>query len=115
MRRAHRFDGFLEMTGAAVGQIIARHGGDDDVPEAQALGGFGHAGGFAGIERERLGGGHRAKLAGAGAAVAANDERGGAFAPAFPMIRTPRTFANGVELQLAEQLACARTSPWSAA
>ena len=77
---------------AAVLQIIACHSGNDDV----------------GFERERFGGADRAKAARTSAAVARNHERRRAFAPAFPMVRALRAFADGVQLQLVEQAARAR-------
>ena len=42
-------DGLGEVPGAAVGQIVPGHGGDDDVFELQAAGGFGDAGRFVGF------------------------------------------------------------------
>src|SRR5213076_3084879 len=47
---------------------------------------------------------------GARAAVAGNHERRRALAPALPVVRTFRALANGVQLQLVEQVACARES-----
>ena len=58
---AHCFDRLAEMFRAAVGQVVARHGGDDDVLQAHPAGGLGHARGFIGFEGERFGGGRRRK------------------------------------------------------
>ena len=53
------------MLRAAVLQIVARHGGDDNVPQPHPARRLGHALRLVGFERERLGGADRAKAAGA--------------------------------------------------
>jgi hypothetical protein len=68
-----------------------------------AAGGFGDAGRFAGVQRERFGGADGAEAAGAGAMVAGDHESGGALAPAFPMVGAFGALANGVELEFIEQ------------
>ena len=102
---AHRFNRLAEMFGATVLQIIARHRRDDDVLEPHPSRSLGHPVRLIRLERERLGRGHRAKSAGARAAVARDHERGRAFAPAFPMVRTLRALADGVEFEFVEQRA----------
>jgi hypothetical protein len=100
---AHGLDGFAEMISAAVFQIIARDGGDDDVIEFHAAGGFGDAHRFVGFEREGLGGFDGAEGAGARAVVAGDHEGGGAFAPAFPVVGAFGAFADGVEAEIVEE------------
>ena len=55
------------------------------------------------LERERLRGLHRAKSAGARAALARDHHGRGALAPAFPAIRALRAFANGVQTQIGNE------------
>ena len=85
--------------------VVARHGGNDDVLQPHPAGGFGHAERFVSLERERLGRADRAKAAGACAAVAGDHEGGRAFFPALPMIRALRALADGVQLEFAQQIA----------
>ena len=96
------------MIGAAVGQVIASHGGDDDMLELHAPRRFGDTRGFVPFKWKRLGRVYSAEAACAGAAVAGDHESGGAFAPAFPVVRAARAFANGVQLQFVKQGARAR-------
>ena len=90
---------------AAVGEVVAGDGGDDDVLEFEALRGGGDAGGFVGFEGEGFRGGDGAEAAGARAAVAGDHEGGGAAAPAFPMVRALGAFADGVEVEVREEIA----------
>ena len=112
IHRAHALDDILKMRRAAIGQIIARHGGDDDVIELHPPRGFGDAFRFVILECLRFAGIHRAEATRARAAIAGDHKSGGAFAPAFPMVRAARTFTNGVEIQVVDEIArgevCAR-------
>ena len=94
---AHRLDRASEMVRAAVRHVVPGNGGDDDMPEPQAVGGVGHSGRFVRFQGKRFGGCHRAETASTRAAVAADHESGGALAPAFPMIRARGALAHGVE------------------
>ncbi len=88
---------------AAILQIVARDGGNDDVFELQSSHGFGDALRFVFLERERFRGADRAKAAGPGAAFARDHHRRGALAPAFPAIRALRAFADGVQPQIGDE------------
>src|SRR5881628_3068975 len=92
------------MIGAAIGQIVARHGGDDDMIEAHAAGGFSDAGGLIEFQRKRFCGSDGAESASAGAAVAGDHEGGGSFAPAFPMVGAFGAFADGVKPEVLEEV-----------
>ena len=87
----------------AIGEIIARHGGDDDMLEPEALHPLSHTLGFILLERERFRRIHRAKTAGSGATVSSNHESGRAAAPALPAVRALRAFADCVEAQIGDQ------------
>ncbi len=97
-----------EMLRAAVLQIVARHRCDDDVPQLHPARRLRHAPRLVVFERQRLGGADRAKSAGARAAVASDHERRRALAPTFPVIRTFRALADGVQLQFVQQSAGVR-------
>jgi hypothetical protein len=99
------FDGLAEVAGAAIGQIVAGDGGDDNVFEVEAAGGFGDAGRLVRFEGEWFGGGDGAESAGAGAMIAGDHESGGGLAPAFPMVGAFGALANGVELEFLQERA----------
>ena len=91
------------MIRAAVLQIVARDGGDDDMLQFHPAHGFGHALRFVFFQRERFGGRDRAKSAGARAAIARDHHGRGPLAPAFPAVRALRAFANGVQPQIGDE------------
>ena len=92
-----------KMFGAAVFQVIARDRGNDDVFQLQSPDGFGNPLRFIFLERERFRRTHRAKSAGAGAALARDHHGRGALAPAFPAIWALRALANGVQTQIGNE------------
>src|SRR5687767_8751152 len=85
--RAHRFDGLPEMFSTAVIKVIAGHGRDDNVLEVHTARGFGDALRFVEFKRQGFGGAHGTETARPGATIAGDHERGGALAPALPMVR----------------------------
>ena len=87
----------------SVAEIVAGDGGDYDVAEAHAAGGFGDALRFVGFEGVGLGGFDGAETAGAGAFFAGNHEGGGALAPAFPAVRALGLLANGHQFQVCDE------------
>ena len=93
-------DALAEVLGAAVGQVVAGDGGDDDVPQAQAMAGLGQSVGL--VEGDGLGmpAIDRTEAARAGADVAQDHERGGSPGPAFRAIRASGTFADRLEPEL---------------
>ena len=103
IRLADGLDGLFEMLRSAVAQIVAGHGGDDDVAEIHPAGGLGDAVRFVGFERVGLGGFHGAESAGAGAFFAGDHEGGGALAPAFPAVRALGFLADGDQFQVGDQ------------
>ncbi len=100
---AHGLDGAGKVVRAAVRHVIASHGGDDDVVQAEALRGLGHALRLVRFEGEGLRRLHRAKTAGAGAAVARDHEGGRALAPAFPAVRALGLLAHGVQFEVGDE------------
>ena len=84
-------------------QIVARDGRDHDVLEPHPAHGFGDALRLVVFQREGFGRGHRAKPAGARAAVARDHERGRALAPAFPAVGALGGFADGVQPQVGHE------------
>jgi len=90
------FYGALEKVdaGAAVRQIIAINGRDNDVLQRQGRDRLGHAGGFADIDRARHAGAHVAERTGPRAGIAQNHEGGVLFRPALPDIRAGRFLAH---------------------
>ena len=102
---ADLLDGLAEVFGSAVLEIVAGHGGDDDVLEPHPAGGLCDARGFVGVQGQGLESRHGAEAAGAGATVAGDHEGRGAPAPTFPMVRAFGAFADGVELQFVQQRA----------
>src|ERR1041385_7385943 len=97
IERPHCLDGAAEMIRATIREVVARDGSNHDMIEPHPSRGFGDALGFVGFESKRPGCGYRAKPARPGATVAGDHERGGASAPAFPMVWAPCAFADGVE------------------
>jgi hypothetical protein len=99
---ADGFDGAGKMIGAAVGEVIAGNGRDDDVAQAHPTGGLGEAGRFFGVEWQGFGGGDSAESAGTSAVIAGDHEGGGALAPAFPMVGATGAFADRMKLKFTE-------------
>ncbi len=91
------------MIRAAIFQIVARDGGDNDVLQFHPPHRFGDPLRFVFFKRERFRCCHRAKSAGARATIAGNHHRRRALAPAFPAVRTLRAFANGVQTQIGNE------------
>jgi hypothetical protein len=101
---ASRFDSARKMMGATIREIVPCNSRDNDMTQTQSTGGFGNSSGLLLIEREWFGGRHGAESAGAGAVITRDHERGGAFAPAFPMVGTTGAFANGVKAEFTQQV-----------
>ena len=91
------------MLGAAVGEVVAVDGGDDDVAEAELGDGVGNPGGFAGVERLGVAGADVAESAGAGAGVAHDHHGGVALGPALADVRAGGFLADGDEAVLAHE------------
>ncbi len=88
-----------ELTGAAVGQVVAIDRGDDDVAQLHLRRGLGQAPRLVRVGQARgLAGVHVAVAAGAGAGVAENLEGGRPPAPALAHVRALRLLANRVQL-----------------
>src|SRR4051812_24736950 len=97
-------DRFGELGGAAVGEIVARHRGDDDVAQSHSLRGVGDAARLVGRRRcVWTSRGHVAEAARARADIAEDHERGGLAREAFRAIGTRQRFADGVEIARAQQ------------
>lgn len=96
-------DGFAEVFGAAIAEVVAGDGGDDDVAEVHAASGFCDAGGFVVFEGVWFGGFDGAESAGAGAFVTGDHECGGALAPAFPAVGALCFFADGDEFEVVDE------------
>ena len=90
-----------ERLGAAVGQVVPVHRGDDHVRQAHALHGLGQADRLQRVERLRRAVRHRAVGAVPGADVAQDHEGGGLVLPALADVGAARLFAHGVQPQLA--------------
>ena len=88
---------------AAVREIIAIDGGDDDVVQVEDLNRVRYPGGFAGIDRAGAAVRHRAIRARARADVAQDHERRGAMVPAFADVRAARVLADGVQVEAPHQ------------
>src|SRR5438552_9568830 len=88
---------------STIGQIVAGHGGEDDVLESHAPSAFGDARRLIGFQRKRFSGRDGTKVAIPGAAVSGNHECRRALAPALPVVGTSGAFANGVETEVFEQ------------
>ena len=98
-----RFDGLLEMLGAAIPEVIPGDGGNDDMAELHPAGRLRHAERFVRLEGIGLGGLHRAEAAGTGAFLTRDHEGGGALAPAFPAVRALGLLADGHQLQVRDE------------
>ena len=98
------FDGFSKVVRTAIGHVIAGYGGDHDMLEPESLDAFGYALGFVLLEGERFGSIHRAKAAGAGAAIAGDHKRGSAPAPALPAIWALGALADGMKAKVGNQI-----------
>lgn len=90
-------DGFGPEGGAAVGEVVAVDGGDDDVLEAEASEGFGDSSGFVAVGGWGLAGLDVTKSACSGAGVAQDHDGGDASVPAFADVWACCFFADGVE------------------
>ena len=100
---AHRQDAAAEVVGAAVGQVVARHGGDDDVAQAQPVRAprpRGPARRPPALRRSLV---DRTEAARPRADVAENHERGGAARVALGPVGAAGVFANRLQPQLAQQ------------
>ena len=74
------------MAGAAVREVVARHGCYDDIPEFHQCDAFGHAGGLSGVGGEGTSRSGGAEAAAPRADVAQNHEGRGPPAPAFRLV-----------------------------
>ena len=90
-----------ERLGAAVGQVVPVHRGDDHVREPHALHRLGQADRLERVERLRRAVRHRAVGAVPGADVAQDHEGGGLVLPALADVGAARLLAHGVQPQLA--------------
>ena len=99
---AHGFDRARKVLGTTVGDVVTRDGGDDDVIEAHAFGGFGHALRLVRLQREGFGRFDGAEAAGARAAVTGNHEGGGALAPALPAVWALRLLTHRVQFEIGD-------------
>ena len=100
---ANGFDGFLKMLGSSIAEVIASHGGDDDVAQFHATGGLGDAKWlifFEGIGFRSFNG---AESTGAGAFFPCDHESCRTLAPAFPAVRALSFFADGDEFEVGDQ------------
>ena len=102
-RQAHGQDATAEVFGAAVRQVVAGYGGDDNVAQPQAPAGLGQT--LRLIDRDRTGSPapDRAEAARPGADIAQDHERRRAAGPALRAVRAPCTLADGFEAKLADQ------------
>ena len=88
---------------AAVVQVVAGDGGEDDVTQAEPSRRLRDAVRLAGIRRLRPGRGHRAVSAPPRAAIAEEHEGGGAAREAIPQVGAARLLADGIEPLLAQE------------
>jgi len=100
---AHRADGSGKEACAAVGQLVAIHRGQDDVPESESRDRFGDAAGLVGVQRLRSSGLDGTEPAGTGAHIAQEQERCRTVCPAFAEVGALRAFANGVKVEHVEE------------
>jgi hypothetical protein len=96
-----RLDRRRERGGAPVGQVVARHGGDDGEAEPHPLDRLGDPLGLGGVERLGVAGVDEAEPAGPGAALAVDHERGRAIGPALEDVGAAGLFADGDQAQVA--------------
>ena len=87
---------------AAVGQVVARDAGDDDVLEAHLLDRLGDAARLVLVVPRRPAGLDGAEAAGPGADVAEDHDRRRALLPALPDVWAVRLLAHRVERQAAQ-------------
>lgn len=80
---------------ALVGEVVAGNGGDDDVPQGEALDGFGKALRLVGGDGVGPGCVNGTEVAPAGAAIAEDHEGGVAMRPALAQIGAAGLFADG--------------------
>jgi hypothetical protein len=94
-----RFDRRRKRPGAAVGQVVASHRGDDGKVEPHRDDRLGHPFGLAVIERAGATGIDQAEPAGAGTTLAVNHERGGPVGPALRQVGTACLLAHRHQVQ----------------
>src|SRR5262249_33958467 len=88
------------MTRAAIGQVVAIYGGDDDVVEAEISHHQGNVAGFLGIKSKGLPLIDGAKAAAPRTGVSQDQKRRGFIAPALADVGAARLFTNRVEIFL---------------
>ena len=104
-RVADGADGLREMLGAAVGEIVAIDGGDDDMGKPELEGRFRDIVGLGGVERAGHAGLDVAEGAGPRAGVAHDHEGGVLLVPALADVRAARLLAHGDEAVLLHDVA----------
>jgi hypothetical protein len=93
----HRPDGFGEVPGPAVGQVVAVDRGEDDEPQLHRLDGAPDAERLRRIDRRGLAVGDVAEAAGSRTDVAEQEKRGGPAREALSAIGTARLLADRVQ------------------
>ena len=101
---ADGFDAVGEMLCAAVAQVVAVNGGDDDVTQVHGFDGFCKVFRFVGVKHIRAAVSYVAERAAAGTNVAHNHEGRRAFAETFADIRAGGFFANSVHFLFAQNI-----------
>ncbi len=101
---ADGLDGHAEEVGTAIRAIVPIDAGDNGVAQAQSGASFGDAARLIHIDFEWRTLLHGAETAAAGADVAEDHEGGGAAIPAFTDVWAGGTFADGVEMEVADQV-----------
>ncbi len=104
-RATQRLDHLDELRCTAVGQVVAIDRGDDDMLQAELGRRLGSMFGLERIDRARHSRLDVAKGAGPRADIAEDHYRGVLLGPAFANIGARRLFADGVEVEVAHQLA----------
>jgi len=94
-----------EVCGATILQVVPSDSGNDHVRQGHAPSGFRDALRFVRFQSVRFGGRNGTEAASASAAVPGDHESCSAFAPAFPMVGAFGALANGVQLEVVEQMA----------
>ena len=102
---ADGLDGGREMRRAAVGQVVARHGGHHGMAQPQGRRGPAHAGGLVRVRLADRAVADIAEGAPAGAGIAKDEERGGLAGIAFENVRAPGAPADRVQLHVPDQRA----------
>ena len=102
---ADRADGLGDVLGAAVREVVAVDGGDDDVVEAELLHRHGDAAGLEDVERVGPAGGDVAEGAAAGADLAHDHHGGVALGPALADVGAAGLLADRDQPVLAHDLA----------